>query len=72
MMIACVVVKIISWTLNIERRLGGWGLLMGLGVNGVCLIVCLLEELNTQRFFFLISKKINLSQIQMKQEIEGA
>lgn len=71
MMIACVVVKIISWTLNIERRLGG-GSLMGLGVNGVCLIVCLLEELNTQRFFFLISKKINLSQIQMKQQIEGA
>lgn len=51
MMIACVVVKIISWTLNIERRLGG-GSLMELGVNGVCLIVCLLEELNTQRFFF--------------------
>lgn len=58
--------------LKYRKEIGGWGLLMGLGVNGVCPIVCLLEELNTQRFFFLIYKKINLSQRQMKQEIEGA
>lgn len=52
MMIACVVVKNNFLDLKYKKKTGGGGrVINGVGVNGVCLIVCLFEELDTHNFF---------------------